>query len=76
MMNSNVFRTGMSVDNSARSDKELITLFFAGDNDDDDEDEAPETPTDEPPPIPIQEPPADERPGVPLTVTCPSSYPR
>jgi hypothetical protein len=34
----------------------------------DDEDEAPETPTDEPPPVPVLDPPSDDRPRPPLTV--------
>ena len=39
------------------------------DNDDDhDEDEAPTTPTDEPPPIPVLDPPSEDRPHPPMTV--------
>ena len=37
-------------------------------NIDDLEDEAPVTPTDEPPPVPVRDPPSDERPKPPLTV--------
>ena len=37
-------------------------------DDDRDDDEAPATPTDEPAPIPVQDPPSDERPHPPLTV--------
>ncbi len=33
-----------------------------------DDDEAPTTPTDEPSPVPVQDPPSDERPRPPLTV--------
>jgi hypothetical protein len=33
-----------------------------------DDDEAPTTPTDEPAPVPVQDPPSDERPRPPLTV--------
>ena len=36
--------------------------------DHDDDDSAPVTPTDEPPPIPVLDPPSDERPRPPLTV--------
>jgi hypothetical protein len=39
-----------------------------GDDDKYDDDEAPTTPTDEPEPIPVQDPPPDERPHPPLTV--------
>jgi hypothetical protein len=39
------------------------------DNDDDhDDDEAPATPTDEPPPIPVLDPPSEDRPHPPMTV--------
>jgi hypothetical protein len=38
------------------------------DEDRGDEDEAPETPTDEPSPIPVQDPPSDDRPRPPMTV--------
>ena len=38
------------------------------DEDLNDEDEAPETPTDEPSPIPVQDPPSDDRPRPPMTV--------
>jgi hypothetical protein len=38
------------------------------DTHDDLEDEAPVTPTDEPPPVPVRDPPIDERPKPPLTV--------
>jgi len=37
-------------------------------DDDRDDDEAPTTPTNEPAPIPVQDPPSDERPRPPLTV--------
>jgi hypothetical protein len=43
----------------------------AHDDERDDEDDAPTTPTDEPPPIPVQDPPSDERPRPPLTVAYP-----
>jgi Family of unknown function (DUF6496) len=33
-----------------------------------DDDGAPETPTDEPPPVPVRDPPSDDRPRPPLTV--------
>ena len=36
------------------------------DEEPDDDDEAPETPTDEPEPIPVQDPPVEDRP--PMTV--------
>jgi hypothetical protein len=36
--------------------------------DDPDNNEAPETPTDEPPPVPIRDPPSDDTPKPPLTV--------
>ena len=38
------------------------------DDDERDDDEAPTTPTDEPAPIPVQDPPSEERPRPPLTV--------
>lgn len=40
------------------------------------DDEAPATPTDEPAPIPVQDPPSDERPRPPLTVVDPLSFQR
>jgi hypothetical protein len=39
-----------------------------GGDDEHDDDEAPTTPTDEPEPIPVLDPPPDERPHPPLTV--------
>jgi hypothetical protein len=44
-------------------------------DDDEPDDRAPETPTDEPAPIPIQDPPPGDGATEPLTVTCPSSCP-
>ncbi len=37
-------------------------------DEEDDEDEAPETPTDEPEPVPIQDPPSEDAPAPPMTV--------
>jgi len=73
----------MDLNNGIRPDVSLFRSFMADmqlinppvDDEEDDSSEAPETPTDEPPPIPIQDPPADQSPGVPLTVTCLSSCP-
>ena len=38
------------------------------DEDRGDDNKAPETPTDEPSPIPVQDPPSDDRPRPPMTV--------
>ncbi len=40
-----------------------------------DNDQAPETPTNEPEPVPIQDPPPDETPAAPMSVTYLSSCP-
>jgi len=74
-MDPNIIRPDVSLFRSFLADVQSVPLQLAEDDEDNDNDEAPETPTDEPPPIPIQDPPADQSPGVPLTVTCLSSCP-
>jgi hypothetical protein len=68
-------RLDMSLFRSLMPDKVPVNLTPIDGEDDDDDDEAPETPTDEPSPIPIQDPPAEPS-SEPLTVTCLSSCPR
>ena len=74
-MEPNIIRPDVSLFRSFLADAQSVNLHLADDEEDNDNDEAPETPTDEPPPIAIQDPPADQSPGVPLTVTCLSSCP-